>query len=74
MTCASARGITGKQGIEVRFEPGEERRIADQAVLDHLGEPGTQFARRQGAEGVRVDHHGVGLVEGADKVLAARDD
>ena len=42
------RFIAGQQGIGVLFDPGEERGVADRAVLDHLGQPGQVFAPRQG--------------------------
>ena len=66
------RRLTREQGIQVRLQPREQRRIADQPVLDHFGESGAQFARWQGGERVRVAHHRRRLVEGADQVLAAR--
>jgi hypothetical protein len=45
-------------------------RIADQAVLDHLGEARGVLPRRQRLQHLRIDEHGPGLVEGADHVLA----
>src|SRR5437762_9835529 len=41
------RGRAGEQLIEVRLEPTEQGRVADESVLDHLGEPRAQLARRQ---------------------------
>ena len=36
-----------EHALEVRFEPREERQVANQADLDHLGEPGAQLALGQ---------------------------
>ena len=41
-------------------------------VLDHLGQPGGDLARRQRVQRVQVGHHPQRLVEGADHVLAQR--
>ncbi len=62
----------GGDRAPVRLQPGEELRVADEAVFRHLGVAGVEDARGQ-----RVEHAGVGehqrrLVEGADKVFAAR--
>ena len=54
------------------LEPAEEGLIADQAVFDDLGQTRRQFPRRQGRQAGGVDDHGLGLVEGADHVLAQR--
>jgi hypothetical protein len=49
---ASARAsIAGQQALEIGLDPFEEGQVADQAVLDDLGEAGLQLAVRQGAEG-----------------------
>ncbi|MNQ40957.1 hypothetical protein D3C85_546210 [compost metagenome] len=60
------------QAIDVVFEPGQERLITDQPVLDDFGQPGGQLARRQGIEAGGIDQHHVRLIEGADHVLAQR--
>ena len=54
----------------VAFQPGEEVRPVDQAVLDHLGVAGQQLALGQGAQGIAVGQHQARLMEGADQVLA----
>ena len=64
-------GIALEQALQVRLEPGKKRRIADQSVLDHLGEPRAQLARRQAAERTRCRDYQHRLVKRADQVLAA---
>ena len=64
-------GSLVEQLREVLLEPAEQLGIADEAVLDDLGEPGAQLARRQRGQGGGVAHHELGLVEGPDQVLAA---
>ena len=54
----------------IRFEPGEERRIAEQPVFHHLGIARAELARAQGREHGDVGEHQARLVEGADQVLA----
>ena len=66
------RGIEREQRIGVRFQPREQLRVADERVLDHLGEARAQFARRQRPERRGVRDHRLRLVEGTDEVLAAR--
>ena len=42
------RGVVARQQIvEVRFEPAEEVRVGDRAVLDDFGQSGDQLALRQ---------------------------
>ena len=43
--CQRSR-VARQQRLEVRLEPGKQRRIADEAVLDDLRKPGAQLARR----------------------------
>jgi two-component sensor histidine kinase len=57
--------------VSGRLQVGEQRGVTDHAVLDHLRHAGTELPRRQGGQGVWVDQHQAGLVEGADQVLAA---
>ncbi len=71
MAWASACGVAGQQVVQVGFDPVEEGRIGDRPVLDDLGQPGAQLARRQRAQRVQVANHALRLVEGADHVLAA---
>ena len=63
-------GFAGEHLRAVRFQPAEEGRIAQQAILEHLGITGAHFAIRQSAQHQRIDQHQRGLVEGADQVLA----
>ena len=65
-------GLLALQGIDVLLEPFEERAIADQAVLDDLGQPGVQFARGQRLEHIGVGQHLTRLMKRTDHVLAAR--
>jgi hypothetical protein len=63
-------GLAVEQGLGVLLQVGEERLVADDRVLDHLGQARQVFLRRQGGQGVQADGHGLGLVEGAHHVLA----
>ncbi len=65
-------GIARQQRIQVGFQPGEESRVADQSVFDHLGETGGQLAVRECVQRCRVGDHAARLVERADHVLAER--
>jgi hypothetical protein len=58
------------QLVHVAFQPFQEGRVADQAVLDDLGQTGGQFPVRQGVQGFGIGQHQLRLVEGADHVLA----
>ena len=60
----AGRNIDGEEGVQVVG-------VGDEAVLDHLGEAGKEVVAVEGAEEGAVDHHAVGLVEGADLVLEA---
>src|SRR5688572_4268531 len=60
------RGVEPREIVDVLFEPREERRIDDDAVLDDLCEPGGKLARRQRAQSARVGENGDRLVERAD--------
>ena len=66
-------GIDGEvAGGDVDGEEGAQVvGVGDEAVLDHLGEAGEEVVAVEGAEEGAVDHHAVGLVEGADLVLEA---
>ena len=72
IACVRAAGSSRLQVVDVRLEPGEESRVDDDAVLDDLGEPGAELARRKRAQRARVGQHGDRLMEGADHVLRAR--
>ena len=61
---AAGRNVDGEEGAQVVG-------VGDEAVLDHLGEAGEEVVAVEGAEEGAVDHHAVGLVEGADLVLEA---
>ena len=67
-----ARGTAREHVLPVRFQPGEERGVAEQAVFGDLGIAGAEFARRQRIEQRGVGDHQHRLVEGADQVLAMR--
>ena len=67
---AGPRGGEGEEEIGVALEFIEHGRVADEGVLDHLAEAGTQFAGGQRGEGGDVGDDGAGLVEGADEILA----
>ena len=58
------RNVDGEEGAQMVG-------IGDEAVLDHFGEAGEEVVAVEGAEEGAVDHHAVGLVEGADLVLEA---
>ena len=70
--CVSGAGSSANTAAPVLLEPGEERRVAEQPVLGHLGVAGAHLARRQRAQHVGVGQHEARLVEGADQVLALR--
>ena len=65
-------GLARQQTIQVVLEPGQEAGIANQANLDHLRQPGRQFAVRQCFQCVGIDDDRARLIEGADHVLAER--
>ena len=64
--------VEAPQVVDVLLEPGEERRVDDDAVLDDLGEAGGELARRQRCERAGIREHRDRLMERADHVLAAR--
>ncbi len=71
MACATASGSSASSASRWASIQPRKTAIRHQGVLDHLGESGTQLARRQRGERVRVGDDGARLVEGADQVLAA---
>src|SRR5712691_11282153 len=64
--------IAPQQAIEMGLDPAEERRVADQAVLDHFGEPRAQLSLGQGFQGSHVGHDQLRLMKSADHVLPER--
>ncbi len=56
--------------LHMLLKPVHERGITNQAVLYHLGQPGRKLARWQCAQGIGINNHGFGLVEGTNHVLA----
>src|SRR5258706_14651695 len=64
--------VAREQAIEVGLEPVEERRVADQAVLDHFGQPREQLALGQGLQRFNAGQHKPGLMKGADQVFPRR--
>jgi len=65
-----ARGAPGEHLAPILFQPGEERGIAQQSVLDHLGVAGAKLARRQRIKQRGVCQNQDRLMKGADQVLA----
>ncbi|MDT4855975.1 hypothetical protein FQZ97_903490 [compost metagenome] len=65
-------GVAVVQRLDIALDPGKVPGVGDGAVLDHLGHARGQFARGQRAQRVDIGDHRVGLVEGADHVLAER--
>ncbi len=55
---------------QVRLYPGEKFEVADEAVLDNLGESGAELPEGKGPKGRRVRENAARLVERADHVLA----
>ncbi|MNV21260.1 hypothetical protein D3C71_1121910 [compost metagenome] len=55
------------------LQPLEEQRVADGAVLDHLGQAGAQLARGQGAQRGGIGDHRARRMERADQILAFGD-
>ena len=53
----------GGDRAPVRFEPGEERRIADEAVFGDFGIAGIELPRRQRIENAGIGEDEVGLME-----------
>jgi RNA polymerase sigma factor (sigma-70 family) len=64
--------VAPQHRVGVGLLPGEEVRVEDHAVLDHLGQPAPVLALRQRGQGGRVDPDAGRLVEGADEVLGPR--
>ena len=62
--------LAGDEIVHAPLEPSEEARVGDHTVLDHLGKAGAELAFGQRAQHTHVRHHGAGLVERADEVLA----
>ena len=60
-----------QQRVDVRFDPVEKIRIADQAVFDDLGQAGAQIPVRQALQQVGIGDHRPRLMKRADHVLAA---
>ena len=66
------RRIARHQRVDMGFDPVEKSHVVNWPVFDHLGQAGTEFARRQGAQGRQVAQHELRLIERADHVLAQR--
>jgi hypothetical protein len=65
-----ARRTAGENLAPVRFQPGEECGIAQEAVFGDLGIAGAELPRRQRIEQSRVGHHQHRLMKGSDQVFA----
>ena len=61
--------VEAQQAFEVNAQPIEESSVVDDAVLDDLGEPRLEFARRQRFQGADVSDHAARLIERADEVF-----
>ena len=77
MTCTARRiiALSGSGAVATppgRFQRREQLRVADDAVLDHLGQPAAKLGGRQRAQRLRVDDHQLRLLERADQILALR--
>src|SRR5262245_2561752 len=59
------------EGIDMAFEPGEERGVADQTYLDGLGHAGRLFSDRQVGDEIEIVENGERRGETADEILAA---
>ena len=64
--------VSSTQGIDVGFDPAEKIHVGNRAVFDDLCQPGTEFARRQSFEQVKVANHALRLVKSADHVFTQR--
>src|SRR4051812_36896769 len=64
--------VAPRERIDVLLQPLKKLAVADQAILDDLGESGLILTAGQGCEYVRVSEHLARLMEGADQVLAAQ--
>ena len=67
---AAGVGVAVQQAPAVGLQPGEEGRVIQNAVLDHLGVAGPKLPRRQGVQRRDVGEHQARLVKSADQVLA----
>src|SRR5258706_7094291 len=56
----------------MRLQPGKERGIENQAVLDDLRKTGAELAIRQRFQSIRVRQHQLRLIKRANHVFAAR--
>ena len=65
-----ALGVELQQPRQRALEPAEQRRVVNDPVLDHLGEPGSQLALGQRLERVEVAQHKARLIKRADQVFA----
>jgi hypothetical protein len=52
------------------FQPSHEVHVVNRTVLDDLGQPRAELARRQGIERIEIAHHQQRLVKRANHVLA----
>jgi len=64
------RQLRTRDGQRMLFQPGKQRRIAEQAVLDDLRHAGGKLARRQRGQQPGRDEDRPRLVEGAHEVFA----
>ncbi len=64
--------LAGRRGRAGPLQQVEDRRVGDEAALDHLGQPGPVVPRRQRGQRGQVAEHAGRRVEGADQVFAGR--
>ncbi len=71
--CANRRvGVARNQGLGIPLEHLDGLLAVEPRTLHDLGEAGNSLFTRQRRQRVDVAEHELGLVEGADEVLAAR--
>ena len=62
--------VAGEDSVQAVLDEVQQGHVADDAVLDALGQTVAEVLVREGREGADVHEHAKGLVEGADEVLA----
>src|ERR1700736_5073318 len=65
-----ARGSPREDRAPIGFQPGEESRVANEAIFDNFGIASAKFARRQCFKRICVRDNKRRLMEGADQILA----
>src|SRR5690606_31847400 len=65
-----ARRAAREDVATIVFQPEEEWLVVDEPVFDNLGIAGSELPRRQRLERLEIGEYELGLMEGADQVLA----